>query len=255
MKKIGYIIISILVIVLIVFGLKINKNIKPNTYYQVYLDGNVIGTIKSKEKLEKYINEQGKLIKDQVLKYQAITKNIDDFDSILNNYYLDSCNQLNLYKNAYDYLNYYVDDEYNIEVSQDELLEVLSGINYNVIIKKNKITNYDDVIKYLDEEIKNQYKDLANIVDKSILSEVEQYSFEEYVNNKNYDVDYSKLQYMKDYVKENEIYAYVEIIPISIEVFLFQIIINTNKIVVAEIIDRHHRLQRNIVSDFWPDIQ
>lgn len=220
MKKIGYIIISILVVILIIFGCKINKVMGPNTYYQVYLDGNVIGTIKSKEKLEKYINDQGKLIKDQVLKYQSTIKNVDDFEAILNNYYLDSCNQLNIYKYAYDYLKYYIAEDYTIESSQDELVEVLSGINYDINIKKNKLTNYEDIINYLDNEIQLQYKDLAGIVDKNILNESEQYSYDEYMNNKNYDLAYSKIQYMREYTKENEIYAYVDNIykPLGINI-------------------------------------
>lgn len=38
---------------------------EPKTYYKVYLDGDLIGTIESKEKLEKYIDEKNKIYKEQ----------------------------------------------------------------------------------------------------------------------------------------------------------------------------------------------
>ena len=220
MKKIGYIFIAILVVILIIFGFRINKAAQPNTYYQVYLDGNVIGTIKSKEKLERYINDQGKLIKDQVLKYQSTIKNIDEIDAILSNYYKENSSLLETYKQVYDYLIYYIDEDHTISSSQDELIAILSGIDHNATIKKNKLTNYDELIKYLDDEIKKQYKELSSIIDTSILNEAEQYSYNEYINNKNYDIDYSRIQYMKKYIEENEIYAHVDNIykPLGINI-------------------------------------
>lgn len=61
MKKIGIIFLTIILgIVAIYFELSMsgaNKQ-KPKTYYNVYLDGELLGTIKSKQKLEKYIDNQ-----------------------------------------------------------------------------------------------------------------------------------------------------------------------------------------------------
>ena len=51
-KKILFAIIIVSAIILILFGIGKKNNILPNSYYQVYLDGKLIGTIKSKEKLE-----------------------------------------------------------------------------------------------------------------------------------------------------------------------------------------------------------
>ena len=220
MKKIGYILVAILVMVLVVFGLKLDKTISPNTYYQVYLDGEVIGTIKSKEKFENYINKQGKLIKNQVLKYQNDVELFDDIDSILNKYYLDNCLLLNTYKDAYNSLINHSDENHKITNNKEELIELLSSINIDVIIKNNKISNYDQVVSNINLEIKNQYKELVSNIDKEILSEAEGYSLEGYIDKKIQDIDYSKIMYMKDYIKENNIYTYVDNIykPLGINI-------------------------------------
>ena len=59
MKK-GITIISIVLLSLLVLYLQLNKkeNIIPNTYYQVYLNDEILGTIKSKKDLESYIDRQ-----------------------------------------------------------------------------------------------------------------------------------------------------------------------------------------------------
>ena len=220
MKKIGYLIVAILVVVLVIFGFSVERKTGPNTYYQVYLDGNVIGTIKSKEKFENYINKQGKLIKDQVLKYQAIIKPFDEVNDILNTRYADNCITLNIYKKAYEDLINNTDSNHKILKSKEEILELLSTINYNVVIKNNKISNYDDIVEYLDSEIKKQYKEQVLIINSSALNEAERYSIEEYFTNKISDYDYSKIVYMKDYIKENEVYTHVDNIykPLGIDI-------------------------------------
>lgn len=66
MKKIisiTLIIITCLLIFCIDFNYKASEN--PNVYYQVYLNGEVLGTIKSKEELEKYIDKQNDKYKKQ----------------------------------------------------------------------------------------------------------------------------------------------------------------------------------------------
>ena len=68
MKKetIIYILTVVLIILMSVFlssGYKNNK--EPKTYYDVYLDGKVIGTINSKEELENYIDAQNKKYKKE----------------------------------------------------------------------------------------------------------------------------------------------------------------------------------------------
>lgn len=65
MKKILEIVFTILVIATIVLlNLTYNKNSEPLTYYKVYLDGEVLGTINSKAELEQYINNEQIQIKE-----------------------------------------------------------------------------------------------------------------------------------------------------------------------------------------------
>lgn len=64
MKK-GLTIILVLLLSLSIFwlGFDYRKNDEPNTYYQVFLDGDLIGTVSSKNKLEKYIDAQNEYLK------------------------------------------------------------------------------------------------------------------------------------------------------------------------------------------------
>lgn len=64
MKKIPIIItVLLLTPVLFVLGFNYKSTIEPEGYYQVYLDDEIIGTIKSKKELEKYIDTEGESIK------------------------------------------------------------------------------------------------------------------------------------------------------------------------------------------------
>ena len=65
--------IIITTIVLFLFTFSNKKTLKPNEYYKVYLDGEVLGTIKSKNEIDNYINSQGTSIKENVKK--AFTEN------------------------------------------------------------------------------------------------------------------------------------------------------------------------------------
>lgn len=220
MKKIGFILIIIPIFVLVILGFNISSSIKPNTFYQVYLDGNVIGMIKSKEKLEHYINEQGNLIKNQVLDYQDKIEIIDDIDEILNSNYPDVVNDLNNYKNIYNSFIKCADDKGNILISKEEVLEVFRYFDIEVKIKNNKITNYKEIEEYLNNQIKKIYKDTVLNINKELLNETENYSLSEYLKNKYYEIPYSKIFYMKNYLEENEIYAYVDNIykPLGINI-------------------------------------
>lgn len=67
MKKIGIIFLTILLsgIILYLELTTTKKKTEPRTYYNVYLDGDLIGTIKSKEELEKYIDKQNEAYKKE----------------------------------------------------------------------------------------------------------------------------------------------------------------------------------------------
>ncbi|MEG0025841.1 MAG: M23 family metallopeptidase [Bacilli bacterium] len=66
MKKIGILILIIIgSISIIILGFNYKVAQQPNTYYKVYLDREIIGVIDSKQKLENYIDKQGKHIKEK----------------------------------------------------------------------------------------------------------------------------------------------------------------------------------------------
>ena len=59
------ILLVVLSIIIFLLGFQRRNSEGPNTYYQVYLDDQILGTIKSKEKLESYIDKRGNYIKKQ----------------------------------------------------------------------------------------------------------------------------------------------------------------------------------------------
>lgn len=66
MKKISTVVLVFLLsCIIFVLGFEHKNSDIPNTYYQVYLDDQVLGTIKSKKKLEQYIDKKGKDIKEK----------------------------------------------------------------------------------------------------------------------------------------------------------------------------------------------
>ena len=73
MKKIGVgIFITILSLLIFVLGFDYRSNDIPNDFYQVYLDDELIGTIKSKTELTNYIESEGEKIKNKVQDYQFL---------------------------------------------------------------------------------------------------------------------------------------------------------------------------------------
>lgn len=66
MKKYSLIFLCFIIICSIVFlGFDYNHNLEPNHYYSVYLDDELLGTIKSKTELQKYIDKRGEYIKNK----------------------------------------------------------------------------------------------------------------------------------------------------------------------------------------------
>lgn len=64
MKKISFILILIIIsLSILLLGFKSVDNQHPKQYYQVYLDGEVIGVVKNKKKLEQHIDKRGDYIK------------------------------------------------------------------------------------------------------------------------------------------------------------------------------------------------
>lgn len=108
MKKIGsYFLIFLISIIVFVLGFNYETVKQPNTYYNVYLDNELIGMIESKEKLEEYINNQANVIRDNVKDYSLKVDAIDTFNkydsSELDNYnYQEKINYLIVNKEKYN---------------------------------------------------------------------------------------------------------------------------------------------------------
>lgn len=221
-KKILFAVV-ISAIFLILFGISKKNNILPNTYYQVYLDGKLIGTIKSKDKLEKYINNRGILIKNQVIEYQKKIEIIDSVEKIFNNnYYSDEIsnqnNQFNYYKNILDILENNVDEDGIIK--DIDLFKNLNIDGIELVIDDDKLENYDEVKEYLNNNIKNILKTISTSLSSFNLSEVDSFHLNEYVSNELYNLDYSYVIYMRKYIDEYKIYSYVDNVykPIGIKI-------------------------------------
>lgn len=98
MKKNVLLLVFLIILIpsIFVLGFGYKKTILPNYYYQVYLDDELLGTIKNKEKLESYIDKEGNSIKKKYkvskvyapkgLQIQRITTYSDKVDSIYSIY-------------------------------------------------------------------------------------------------------------------------------------------------------------------------
>ncbi|MBQ9318323.1 MAG: M23 family metallopeptidase [Bacilli bacterium] len=78
MKKVGlYFVVAIISVAIFLLGFSYETPIQPYTAYQVYLNGELLGMIDSKQELEDYINSQGSTIKANVQDYQKKLEIID----------------------------------------------------------------------------------------------------------------------------------------------------------------------------------
>ena len=67
LKKVFFVIIILIITgALFSLGFNYNTQYEPNVYYQVYLEDEVLGVIRSKEELEKYIDDKGEDIKEKL---------------------------------------------------------------------------------------------------------------------------------------------------------------------------------------------
>ena len=128
MKKVGLYFCVVLVSIFILFlGFTNRKSKNPNSYYQVYLDGEQLGTIKSKRELENYIDSQADIIRDNVRDYEnkieAINATKDVIDSISDesfktmsnkdriSYLINNKSKLNISDTKYDSIKIYSENK------------------------------------------------------------------------------------------------------------------------------------------------
>lgn len=83
MKKMGIVFtICLASIVIFLLGFKTSPNAQPNVYYEVYLEGELLGMIESDTELNKYIQKQGERIKKNVRDYQSKLELINTFSKL-----------------------------------------------------------------------------------------------------------------------------------------------------------------------------
>lgn len=99
MKKlmgiIGIIAFSFLILIL---GFSYQRSKEPNSFFQVYLDGSYIGTIKSKNSLENYINNQADNIRNTVSEYEDKISAINDTNELLGTIKSENVSDYEAYK-------------------------------------------------------------------------------------------------------------------------------------------------------------
>ena len=158
-----YLLIVLLSLVVFSLGFDYNQKRIANTYYQVYLDNELIGMIESKKELEDYINSQAQTIKDNIKDYNLKLDAIDTFEkyqtSIQEEYsIIDKINYLITNKNVYnltdldiDNLNFYKKEKlYNYSSEEIEEMRLY-------VYKNNIYEHVDTVYKPEGTEIKKIY--------------------------------------------------------------------------------------------------
>ena len=171
MKKIGvYFLVFIISIVIFLLGFNYNSVKQPFTYYKVYLDSELIGTIESKEELEKYINNQANVIRKNVKEYSLKLEAIDSYNLLKEKinpqtytkeeyakYLLANKTSLNLTDMDIDNINFYIKNKlYNVNDSDLK--------NMKDYVSKNDIYNHvDNVYTPNGIEIKKVYTYDADI--------------------------------------------------------------------------------------------
>lgn len=81
-NKIIYIITIVLFLLMLPIFMGNSPYKQPNEYYQVYIDGNYIGTITSEAELKKYINIQTDTIRENIRIYKLRIDAINSFDNL-----------------------------------------------------------------------------------------------------------------------------------------------------------------------------
>ncbi len=208
---------------------------QPHNLYQVYLDDEKIGVIVSKEELEDHISSQGNIIQDQVIDYQNQVERIKSVHEVMEKrinrktiYYREYLSLLNLEK-IYRELSSYVEDDGKIKDGcYDKLVALYSGFSSEytdkISISSSRVINYDILDERFNSNIKKLSQEIVNYLydyrDSLNMTSSEYSDLEDYVNQKLYDVEYSKFLTMQQYVEDNAIYLHTSDVyePLGINV-------------------------------------
>lgn len=143
MKKAGiYFLVFLISILVFVFGFSQSQNKQPYTYYKVYLDDELIGTIESKEELEDYINSQADVIRENVRDYSLKLDAIDTFSE-----YSSTINEQS-YSDK-DKVNYLLTNQANYNFTDIEL-ENLKFYRDNVLYNYSS-SEIEEMRSYVEE--------------------------------------------------------------------------------------------------------
>lgn len=174
MKRIGTVFIICLVSVAVfLLGFKTENNAQPNVYYEVYLEGELLGMIESEDELNKYIQKQGDKIKENVRDYESKLERIDAFNDLskgMQNISNKEKAKLLLSNKTLseidtDTLNDYIEDQLYV-LSSEEIKEMRDYVDKNKIYlstneiyspngtKVEKVYTYDNNIISVEEMYK-----------------------------------------------------------------------------------------------------
>ncbi len=129
MKKFGiYFLVVLLSLIIFLVGFDYQTNKQPYTYYNVYLDSELIGTIESKEELEIYINKQADVIRKNVKDYSLKVDAIDTFNKYSKNEELKDYNDI-------EKINYILVNKKNYDLTDFDVENLK-------IYKNEKLYNY-----------------------------------------------------------------------------------------------------------------
>lgn len=157
MKKAFFVIfILILSSVTVFLGLSTQKNTQPNTYYQVTLDGELIGNIKSKKQLEKYISNTEEYIKNKynidevyapngleikkIVSYKEEIKEVSEIYNLIQNKkpFTIKGYQLTIYDGEESQQIYVLNNEIYKESLENVIKTFVGTDNYNAYITKSQ---------------------------------------------------------------------------------------------------------------------
>lgn len=179
MKKVGIICVTLIICTAIFFlGFSYETPVQPYTFYQVYLDGELLGTIESKSKLENYIENQGQTIKENVKEYQKKIEVLNTVDELIsglsieeyNNlskkekvkYLINHKNDLNISDIKADNLQKYLDYSLD-EISEAEIKEMEDYVEANEIyLSADKVYTPNGIVI---KKIKTYKKDKIGLTD------------------------------------------------------------------------------------------
>lgn len=167
MKKV-FLVIFILILssVTVFLGLSTQKNTQPNTYYQVTLDGELIGNIKSKKQLEKYISNTEEYIKNKyninevyapngleikkIVSYEEDIKDVSEIYNLIQDKkpFTVKGYQLTIYNEEDSQIIYTLDNKIYKESLENVIKTFVGTDNYNAYINKTQ-TQIKDTGTYI----------------------------------------------------------------------------------------------------------